>query len=57
MSNIKRLLIVNIKLLNGIREEDIRWAAGKEMSEWNCIEDAYLLAELRMPPPRFAISS
>lgn len=45
MSNINRLLIVNIKLLNGIREEDIRWAAGKEMSEWNCIEDAYLLAE------------
>lgn len=45
MNNINRLLIVNIKLLNGIREEDIRWAAGKDMSVWNRIENAYLLAE------------
>ena len=45
MNNINKLLIVNIKLLNGIREEDVRWAAGKEMSVWNRIENAYLLAE------------
>lgn len=45
MNKINSLLIVNIKLLNGIRDENTLWAAGKEMSVWNCIENAYLLAE------------
>lgn len=45
MSSISRLLIINIKLLNGIQNENVKWAAGKDMSEWNCIENAYLLAE------------
>ena len=45
MNNINKLLIVNIKLLNGIREEDVLWAAGKDMSVWNRIENAYLLTE------------
>lgn len=45
MNNINRLLIVNIKLLNGIREQDVLWAAGEDMSVWNRIENAYLLAE------------
>ncbi len=45
MNTINKLLIVNIKLLNGIREEDVLWAAGKDISVWNRIENAYLLAE------------
>ena len=45
MSNISRLLIVNIKSLNGILEANILLVAGKNMSEYNRIEDAYLLTE------------
>lgn len=45
MSKINRLLIVNIKSLNGIQDENILMVAGKSMSEFNCIEDAYLLTE------------
>lgn len=45
MSNINRILVVNIKSLNGILDENILMLAGKSMSDYNHIEDAYLLTE------------
>lgn len=45
MNNTNRLLITNIKSLNGIGSLETRLLAGKKMSEWNRIEDAYLLTE------------
>jgi len=45
MNNTNRLLITNIKSLNGIGSIETRLLAGKKMSEWNRIEDAYLLTE------------
>ena len=45
MNNTNRLLITNIKSLNGIGSLETRLVAGKKMSEWNRIDDAYLLTE------------
>jgi imidazolonepropionase len=45
MNNTNRLLITNIKTLNGIGSLETRLVAGKKMSEWNRIDDAYLLTE------------
>lgn len=45
MNNTNRLLITNIKTLNGIGSLETRSVAGKKMSEWNRIDDAYLLTE------------
>lgn len=45
MNNTNRLLITNIKSLNGIGSLETRLLAGKKMSEWDRIEDAYLLTE------------
>lgn len=45
MNNTNRLLITNIKTLNGIGSLETRFVAGKKMSKWNRIDDAYLLTE------------
>lgn len=45
MNNTNRLLITNIKSLNGIGSLETRLLAGKKMSEWNRLDDAYLLTE------------
>jgi imidazolonepropionase len=45
MNNTNRLLITNIKSLNGIGSIESRLLSGKKMSEWNSIDDAYLLTE------------
>lgn len=45
MNRINRLLVVNIRLLNGIRDLETSLVSGKQMSEWNCIENAFLLTE------------
>ncbi len=45
MSKVSKLLVINIKSLNGILDENILMVAGKSMSDYNRIEDAYLLTE------------
>jgi imidazolonepropionase len=45
MNNINRLLIVNIKLLNGICDAEVRLKSGKGMEQWETLENAYLLTE------------
>lgn len=45
MNNINRLLIVNIKLLNGICDAEVRLKSGKGMEQWETLENAYVLTE------------